>query len=284
MSSREIAIIILLIPALLYCVSVKTIRDSLIVLLKQLFLTELIFILLIPVIFVLLVNLAIDDDSVKILICKISVLWVCFNAIPSIINYKKIISGEISMVSQVLNHLKFSTIIIILVNATNRSILLEVVMILISTITLLVIEYMKVNDEYKDKKYDSLKSVMQYVVIGTAAYLLYGTVQGIITELNNYFNVITLMKIILPFIYSSLFIPVFFTITSVILIEEQIVNNKFIVSNDEHLLRYLNRQTVLKFMFSPEKLSRLNQRLRQNSSISRDTIRNDINTVLEESD
>lgn len=256
-STREIAVIIWVVVALLYVVRNAQVRKSFSVLFKQLFKKYFIIIFIIFGIYVasqmyLLQRLGVWNS----LLIKDLIIWVFTFGLVSIVNINSL-SKELHFVKSIIRDtLKLIVVVEFIVNFYTFPIYIELFFVPLMIIIYGMLAYSEVDNKYKPVQ-NFLNAILTVIGFGLIVYLI----RTLILDYESLLSQTNLALFLLPIYLSITFIPFLYIFALYIVYEELIVVMRHVLK-DKELGDYFTKKLIRECRFSLKKLTIFNKNKR----------------------
>ncbi len=255
LNNREIAIGIWLLATFIISLSKRNIRSSLQNFLGAFFSKTSVFILLLMIAYLSSIVFALKLFSLwNIYLLKDTIIWFVFVGAP--ISYSIFASHDNEKVFSgfLIDNLRFTVLVEFLVNSYTFPLLGELILVPVVTIIFMILGYTSVFRENKNVE-DLITKILGFIGLGILIFVLFNL-------FTNYENIVTyqkLQELLLPLVFSFLFIPFIYIVMLYIAYEKlfRIIGLKNKV--DTKIIRYGKRKLFAKLGIKLQRIKKFHQ-------------------------
>ena len=258
LNNRELAVLIWLLFAIIWCVSYSKIRKSFFQLIKALFAWKLtlsyllMFTYIACVIWVLKVMTIWKIDNIPL-----TVLWSVCVAFVMLFNFHKA-NDQKFFKNSVKDNIKGLVFVEFFVNLYVFNFWIEFIIVPVSAI----IGGMKAIAE-RNKKYEIVDKLLNFILIAAGFFLLFYASYKVVTDFDNFATIRNLESFYMPILLSILFIPFVYIAALIAAYETLFTRLQFFVP-DKAVLRYAKFKTILSIQINLSKLNRWSDYINKN--------------------
>lgn len=275
LNNREKAVAIWLFVFLIWVLTKKEVRSSVLDVLKSIFLTKLSIIFLTSFIYIfstifLLYKIKFWDPS----LIKDTLIWIFSSGLILLINVNKATGDTGFFKNSLKDSIKLSVALEFIMNLYTYSFLFEMIFIP----TLLLIVAMNTLSGYK-KEFNQIKKITDWLLSIVGIYTLIYTLFHLLPNIRFYLSIYNLHALLLPLILTILYLPFLYLLATYMAYETLFVRLNILVRKDQQLVR-LTKQKI--FALCLLNLDKLNKFVKLNNiNFTKISNKNDITKMID---
>lgn len=245
-TNRELAIGFLALLVVIIFSFNKSTRRSFIDIIKILFSKQFMKLNFIMLIYTMIISVLLAwIDFWELALLKSTIIW--FFTVGIISVYKAINSAKDYkyFLSVIKDNIGFILIIEFVTNLYSFAFIKEVALIVLILFISLLVAIIEVKPEFSGKEYKRMKNIFYMMIIGISIYWLYNSVKLLVDDMQNINVAILIKELVLPSIYSTLFVIVMYFIVIYSMYEVMFIRIGFKKIIDDEFRTYLKLRILM---------------------------------------